>query len=63
MCAKKPVSTVDVRISRRQLDSLYARRTAIDALIQSLEDYDRCRAKRLAGERRNRMPATLLRAV
>jgi hypothetical protein len=63
MCAKKPAPTAGVRFSRRQLDNLYARRTAIDALIQSLEDYDRCRAKRLAGQRRNRVPETLLRAV
>lgn len=63
MCAKKPALTIGVRISRRQLDNLYVRRTAIDALIQSLEDYDRCRLKRPAGQRCSRMPETLLPAV
>ena len=31
----------------RQLESLYARRTAVEALIQSLEDYQRFRAQRM----------------
>lgn len=30
---------------RKELDYLYARKSAVDALIQTLEDYDRFRAK------------------
>lgn len=32
---------------QRQLESLYARRSAVETLIQSLEDYQRFRAQRL----------------
>jgi hypothetical protein len=32
---------------RRELQDLYARRSTIDALIQSLEDYDRFRTPRM----------------
>jgi len=32
----------------RQLESLYARRTAVESLIHSLEEYQRFRAKRVA---------------
>ena len=38
---------VTIRGSARQLEDLYARRSAVEELIQSLEDYDRFRAKRL----------------
>jgi len=44
---------VDIRIARLsrvrqvELTKLYARRSAIDALIESLEDYDRFREKKL----------------
>jgi hypothetical protein len=38
---------VPIRGFARQLQGLYARRTAVDALIQSLEDYQRSRAQRL----------------
>jgi hypothetical protein len=38
---------VTIRGSARQLENLYARRSAVEELIQSLEDYDRFRAKRL----------------
>ena len=31
----------------RQLENLYARRTAVEALIQSLEEYQRFRAQRI----------------
>jgi hypothetical protein len=31
----------------RQLEGLYARRSAVEALIQSLEDYTRFRAERI----------------
>ena len=45
-----------VRCFRKELQCLYARRSAIDALIHSLEDYDRCRSKRLERQAR-RTPA------
>ena len=46
MVAKKePLSTNSpTRIHRKQLEYLYARRLALDTLIQSLEGYDRFRA-------------------
>ncbi|HUP02784.1 MAG TPA: hypothetical protein VMU19_02265 [Bryobacteraceae bacterium] len=31
------------RVEQFELEKLYARRSAIDALIESLEKYDRCR--------------------
>lgn len=40
---------------QRELDKLYARRTAIDALITSLENYDRYKASvpaRMTGQRK-----------
>jgi hypothetical protein len=43
---KSPVVIAPFRVSRKNLEHLYARRSAIDALIQSLEVYDRYRAKR-----------------
>ncbi len=36
------------RNNRYKLEYLYARRSAIDALIESLEQYAQCRARRLA---------------
>jgi hypothetical protein len=45
-------SPVDIRsawlskVQQVELAKLYARRSAIDALIESLEDYDRYREKR-----------------
>jgi hypothetical protein len=39
------------KVEQVELDNLYARRSAIDALIESLVDYDRYREKR-APERR-----------
>lgn len=47
---KAPVMIASHRASRKNLEHLYARRSAIDALIQSLEEYDRYRAKRTLGE-------------
>jgi hypothetical protein len=49
MLAKKgpAIEVLGPRTSRTPLENLYARRLAIDALIESLEDYDRCRSKRL----------------
>lgn len=43
---KAHVMIAPVRVSRKNLEHLYARRSAIDALILSLEDYDRFREKR-----------------
>ena len=42
---KEPRSSSPNRGYRKELDYLYARKSAIDALIESLEDYDRFRAK------------------
>jgi len=39
---KAPVSA-SVSAYRQELDYLYARRSAINSLIESLEEYDRCR--------------------
>jgi len=36
---------VPIRGYARQLESLYARRSTVEALIQSLENYERFRAK------------------
>lgn len=38
---------VPIRGYGRQLESLYARRSAVETLIRSLEDYQRFRAQRL----------------
>jgi len=55
MFAKKaPSSSTSTRGNRKELDYLYARKSAIDALIQSLEDYDRFRAK-LSTDRKLKM--------
>jgi hypothetical protein len=40
--------------NRKQLESLYARRTTIDALIASLQVYDRFRDLRLPKQERQR---------
>jgi hypothetical protein len=42
----------DVNNYRKQLEYLYARRTTIDALIKSLQTYDRYRAKRTTDQNR-----------
>lgn len=53
MDAKKlPVSMP--RAYKSQLEYLYARRLAVDTLIASLRDYDRCRSKRLNARKRQR---------
>ncbi|MBZ5580922.1 MAG: hypothetical protein LAQ30_01730 [Acidobacteriia bacterium] len=44
---KKAINIHSTRTQKVELQSLYARRTAIDALIRSLEEYHRCRSKRL----------------
>jgi hypothetical protein len=41
----RPSKIVSIQGSANQLKSLYARRTAVNALIQSLEDYQRFRAQ------------------
>ena len=47
MFAKKTLPpTPPDRTYRKELEYLYARRTAIDTLIQSLEEYDRFRSIR-----------------
>jgi hypothetical protein len=40
-----PTTLSPGRDQLKQLEYLYARREAIDGLIQSLQDYDRCREK------------------
>jgi hypothetical protein len=54
MLAKKgPARAVrGPRNSRASLEHLYARRLAIDTVIDSLEDYDRYRARRLDERKR-----------
>jgi hypothetical protein len=49
---KPPVMIVPARISSKNLEHLYARRSAIDALIESLQEYDRFREKRLSVDKR-----------
>ena len=48
----RPTVLPPARGVRKELQHLYARRSTIDTLIQSLEDYDRFRAFRM--ERRLR---------
>jgi hypothetical protein len=45
MLVKKPPSSSPDRGCRKSLDYLYARKSAIDAAIQSLEDYNQFRSK------------------
>jgi hypothetical protein len=45
LSVKKSTMTLNpIRNYQRELDQLYARRTAIDSLISSLEEYDRYKA-------------------
>jgi hypothetical protein len=56
MLAKKEPTTISPgKEQQKKLDHLYARRDAIDGLIQSLEDYHRCREKcvSIQGKRRS----------
>jgi hypothetical protein len=50
MLAKNPTpnaqNVLPIRNLDKQLEDLYARRSAVDSLIQSLEDYERFRARR-----------------
>ncbi len=52
MLVKKAVNLPSTRIQKSALQYLYARRIAIDALIESLEEYDRCRSRRLGARKR-----------
>jgi hypothetical protein len=48
MVAKQPtISCTPAHNFQKELELLYARRAAIDAVIRSLTDYDHFRAKRL----------------
>ena len=50
---KAPIPLLPSRSLRKELEYLYARRSAIDNLIESLEDYTRFKAGLAArGERR-----------
>ena len=40
-------TTSPARLNRKELEYLYARRSALDSLIQSLVEYDRFRTRRL----------------
>jgi hypothetical protein len=53
MFAQKPqVPDISDIKYRKQLEYLYARRSVIDALIESLQEYDRFRAQRLPEQNR-----------
>jgi hypothetical protein len=52
---KEPATFTPTQLSRRDLEYLYARRSALDNLIESLEDYGRFRAERaIASEERRK---------
>jgi hypothetical protein len=54
-CTKKPTTRANTtRVLRKELECLYARRSAIDALIQSLESYNQSRARTLVELRKRR---------
>jgi hypothetical protein len=42
---KSQVIVIRPRAVEQELETLYARRSALDALIESLEDYDRSQAR------------------
>lgn len=44
---KAPIEISSARGHQQELDHLYARRTQIDTLIESLEEYERLRSARL----------------
>jgi hypothetical protein len=51
---KNPVTIDTVRDYRREIEYLYARKSAIDMLIESLEEYERsCAAKPESGQRKS----------
>jgi hypothetical protein len=49
---KAPVVNTGTRRYRTELRALYARRSAINALIESLVEYDRYRLRRLDASKR-----------
>ncbi|HYW47927.1 MAG TPA: hypothetical protein VE959_33985 [Bryobacteraceae bacterium] len=51
---KAPVTLEPTRSFKKELDYLYARRSAIDGLIQSLEDYTRFRADKMTRQDKRR---------
>lgn len=52
MPAKKALSTTSShRDVQKELEYLYARKSALDALIQSLENYDRYRSQSVVYDR------------
>jgi hypothetical protein len=55
LSAKKNAVTIDTgRNYQRELEYLYSRKSAIDTLIESLEEYERsCTAKPADGQRRS----------
>ena len=53
MFAKKPqLTATSSRGYQKELEQLYARRSAINSLIQSLEEYDRFRVRRIDERKR-----------
>ena len=52
LAKRSPVAMVPSRNLKKTLEHLYARRSAVDTLIQSLEVYDRFRAQRVENEKR-----------
>lgn len=52
-----PVMIDTARDSQKELEVLYARRSAIDAVIASLEDYDRYRERKSASAGQQRKTA------
>jgi|HubBroStandDraft_4_1064222.scaffolds.fasta_scaffold548902_1 hypothetical protein len=68
MFAKKPTSPSPPpdRGYRKELEYLHARKSAVESLIQSLEDYDRFRATRADNRKRKTglmRPPTSSRAI
>lgn len=49
MLVRRTQSNSSSTTYRIRLEYLYARRSAINTLIESLEDYAKCRARRLEG--------------
>jgi hypothetical protein len=54
MLAKKVLPASSIRTYRKELEYLYARRSSVDALIESLEQYDRCRGTRVEDKRQRK---------
>jgi hypothetical protein len=56
MLETRPTALPPARGVREELQYLYARRSTINALIRSLEEYDRFHAKRMERLRRTARP-------